>query len=126
MGSVNSTVNIQLDGTQPFIMGQQITGTMTFNNTSEKNIKIQKISAEFIGKTLYTTYVYNGSGYHPVTHRDIFFEQSIPLIENQVRRFSDHLVIIKKQYIPRMKLLLIAVFILGQLLSLRHLYYLHH
>lgn len=81
MGSASSAITIELNGTQPFMMGQQITGTVSFNNTQTKSIKVQKIYAEFVGRTIHTTYVYNGSSVVPVVNKDLFFNQMMILEE---------------------------------------------
>jgi hypothetical protein len=96
-----STITIQFDEAQPFVAGQQVTGTVAFINTFEKNVKLQYIYAEFVGEVVYTTKQYNGSGYRNVTHHDPFFRQLISLQEKQVRRFifdlCKRIIFIKKR-----------------------------
>lgn len=87
LSSAASAITIQLNEAQPFVAGQDITGTVAFINTFEKSITLQRIYVELVGDTIHMTKQYNGSGYHYVTHHNSLFRQSISLQENQVGRF---------------------------------------
>ncbi len=87
MGSNSSTISIHFDGTQPFVAGQQITGTVTLNNKLGKSIKCQRIYVEFVGKVIHRTKQFYPHGYHYTTHHESFFQEVINLEEKEVRRF---------------------------------------
>ena len=81
-----SGIHVQFDEAEPFQAGQDVTGTVVFYNTLGKEVKLQRIYAEFVGEVVYTTKQYNGSGYRNVTHHEPFFQQMIRLQEQQVNR----------------------------------------
>jgi hypothetical protein len=89
MGSISSTITIRVDGRQPFVAGQQIAGTVMFNNTLEKNMKIRKIYAEFVGEIVHPNYEITESGAYSHLGHDPFFKQIITLEEKQVNFLSD-------------------------------------
>jgi len=92
MGSAASAITIRFDGAQPFMAGQCVTGTVMFNNTSERGIKFQRIYAEFVGEVIYTIKQHNESGYRYVAHHEPFFRQLIDLDEKQVRRLISKII----------------------------------
>jgi len=80
---LDEAISIHLDGAQPFVAGQHVTGTVMFNNTLEKGVKFQRIYAEFVGEVIYATTEYNASGYYSIAHHEPFFRQLINLEEKQ-------------------------------------------
>jgi hypothetical protein len=74
-------INIDFHEAQPFVTGKQITGVVTFNNTSERHVKLQRIYAKFKGEAIYWSNVNSAT-----ERRKTFFQQLINLQEEQVRK----------------------------------------
>ena len=76
-----SYINIRLDGRPPYNAGERITGAVEFNNTSGNKIKFRKIYVKFYGAR------------ESIAGYDRFFEQIIPLEDEQVRKASIYHII---------------------------------